>query len=603
MSFNIAVAGLHAAHKRMEVAGNNIANVGTSGFKSSRAEFSAVYSSSALGGSGSAVGDGVRVADVSQNFAAGGAMSSQGRPLDMRIQGKGFFVMSDGGALSYTRSGAFQIDAENFVVDPQGGRLQGYGVSEDGKIVNGVRTDLKIDTANVAPKPTSKMEQTLNLDAASASLAALPRFNPDDARTYTRVVTRTIRDAGVPAVKEVRGKDAKGQDIVIIHARAAVPPQDHELKQYFVKTTDNDWTSYILIDGVNPLDPSSLSPLEVGLHTHPGGQLSLTGNSAAVSKVSETELALRDWQPATMVNGGSAPSGAANAGPIKLALDDAGAPLLDPADLVMSRPVPVFDPSDITTFNKMFTTNVFDSLGESHQMTQHFVKDGSNSWKMHVLIDGRNPQDPERTDPVTASMLFDARGDLRSLVAGQGLVVSNQKVTLGNWVPAKDLDGAGAGNRWGSNGASANPEGIALDLSKLSQYRAQTALTSPITDGHAAGEMRDLSIDRNGIISAGFSNGLNRKIGQVMLASFTNEQGLQPISGTRWKETHESGRANYDGAAVGSLGSIVGRSLEGSNVSLAEELVELIQAQTAYQANSKTLSTEAELMQTLIRAT
>jgi flagellar hook protein FlgE len=176
-------------------------------------------------------------------------------------------------------------------------------------------------------------------------------------------------------------------------------------------------------------------------------------------------------------------------------------------------------------------------------------------------------------------------------------------LTLDNWVPAKDLDGVGAGKRWGSNGASANADGIVLDMSKLSQYRADTALISPVTDGHAAGEMRDLSIDRNGIISAGFSNGLHRKIGQVMLASFTNEQGLQPVSGTRWKETHESGIANYDGAAVGSLGSIVGRSLEGSNVDMSQELVDLIQAQTAYQANSKTLSTEAEMMQTLIRAT
>jgi len=603
MAFNIAVAGLHAAHKRMEVSGNNIANVGTSGFKSSRAEFSAVYSSAALGGSRSSSGDGVRLADVSQNFKAGGAVSSEGRPLDMRIQGKGFFVMSDGGALSYTRSGAFHIDAENFVVDPQGGRLQGYGVNADGKIVTGLRSDLRIDTANIAPKATGKLEQTLNLDSAATSLAALPLFNPDDPRTYTRMVTRTIQDAGVAEVKEVRGKNAKGEDAVLTQARAAVPPQDHELKQYFVKTADNDWTSYILIDGINPLDPLSTSPLEVGLHTQANGALSLTGNSAAVSKTSDTELALAGWQPAIKVNGGWKPSDAANAGPVKLSLSDASTALLDPADAVMPRPVPTFDPSDISTFNNMFTTGLFDSLGNMHQMTQYFVKDGSNSWKMHVLVDGRNPQDPERTDPVTASMLFDARGNLQSLVGGQGLVATNQKLMLGNWVPAKDLDGGGAGKRWGANGASANAEGIVLDMGKLSQYRAQTALISPITDGHAAGEMRDLSIDRNGIISAGFSNGLHRKIGQVMLASFTNEQGLQPVSGTRWKETHESGIANYDGAAVGSLGSIVGRSLEGSNVDLSQELVDLIQAQTAYQANSKTLSTEAELMQTLIRAT
>src|SRR4051812_6328079 len=125
MSFNTAVSGLHAAHKRMEVAGNNIANVHTSGFKSSRAEFSAVYSSSMLGGNRTASGDGVEVANVSQNFAPGGVITSEGRALDMRIQGSGFFVMSDGGSISYGRAGAFIKDAQNFVVDSHGSRLQG----------------------------------------------------------------------------------------------------------------------------------------------------------------------------------------------------------------------------------------------------------------------------------------------------------------------------------------------------------------------------------------------------------------------------------------------------------------------------------------------
>ena len=101
----------------------------------------------------------------------------------------------------------------------------------------------------------------------------------------------------------------------------------------------------------------------------------------------------------------------------------------------------------------------------------------------------------------------------------------------------------------------------------------------------------------------GFSNGEHRNVGQVMLASFANNQGLQPVSDTRWVETLASGVANYDTPGVGTLGSVIGHSLEGSNVTLTNELVELIQAQTAYQANSKTLSTEAELMQTLIRAT
>lgn len=603
MSFNIAVAGLNAAHKRMEVAGNNIANVGTTGFKSSRAEFSAVYSSSVLGNSQNAVGDGVQLASVSQSFAPGGVLSGTGRALDMRVQGKGFFVMSDNGAISYGRSGACHADAENYIVDSHGSRLQGYGVNADGKVISGVRTDLKIEGGSIAPKATSKVERTLNLDSAAASLAAIRRFDVNDPTTWTRMTTQTIQDAGVPEVKEVKGKDSNGNDIIITPAQAAVPPQDHQLQQYFVKVDDNNWTSYVLVDGVNPFNPSSSVPLEVGLQKSSLGKLSMTGATAAVKVTNDTELSLQDWRPAMQVNGQWKPSPAANAGPIKLPLVDASGPLLDPADAAISRPVPAFDPTDTTTYNKAWTAGVFDSLGNQHLMTQYFVKDGNNSWKMHLLIDGRNPQDPTRTDPMTASVLFGSHGSMQSLVGSSGLTAADNKLTLSGWVPAKVLDGGNAGSRWAGNGAIGDPGGIVLDLSKLTQHQTGMGSSGLVADGYAAGEANQLSIDKSGIISMNFSNGLHRKIGQVMLATFANEQGLNPISNTRWVETYDSGVANYDTPGAGNLGSIVNQSLEGSNVKLTEELVELIQAQTAYQANSKTLSTEAELMQTLIRAT
>ncbi|MGA3683653.1 flagellar hook protein FlgE [Pseudomonas graminis] len=578
MSFNTAVSGLHAAHKRMEVAGNNIANVHTSGFKSSRAEFSAVYSSSMLGGSRTASGDGVQVANVSQNFAPGGVITSEGRALDMRIQGNGFFVMSDAGFISYGRSGAFIKDAQNFVVDSHGSRLQGYGVTDAGEVISGVRTDLKIDAADMSPKATGKMEQTLNLNAASPSLGAIPRFDPGDPTTYTRVTGRLIQDAGVP-------------------------PQDHELKQYFVKTEDDNWTSYILVDGVNPLDPTSTAPLEIGLQVSAAGRLSVTGSTAAVKMISDTELSLQKWRPAINVNGSWTVSPAPAPGPISLPLLDGGLPVLDPADSLMPRPVPTFNPADITTYTKASTYGVFDSLGMRHEMTQYFVKDGSNSWKMHTLIDGRNPQDPTSTAPSTASMLFDSGGSLQSLIGSQWLTAANNTLTLEGWVPAKPLDGNKPGGRWGANGAVGIADGIVMDFNKISQHNAATGSINPVIDGHAAGQATQLTIDKSGMLMIAFSNGLHRNVGQVMLASFANNQGLQPVSDTRWVETLASGVANYDTPGVGTLGSVIGHSLEGSNVTLTNELVELIQAQTAYQANSKTLSTEAELMQTLIRAT
>ena len=601
MSFNIAVAGLKASHKRLEVAGNNIANVGTAGFKSSRPEFSAVYASTHLGG-GTAAGSGVQVANVSQDFSAGAVLSSQGRQLDMRVQGKGFFVMSDDGALSYSRAGAFQKDANDYVIDNHGSRLQGYGVNAKGEILSGVRTDLRIDTANMSPKATSSVGQTINLDSSAPSLAALPVFNPDDARTYTRVHTQTVQDAGVPEVKEVTGTDSQGNVVVLTPAKAAVAPQDHELRQYFVRTDDNQWTSYLLIDGVNPLDPTTRSPLQIGLTKSPSGNVVLSTASAAIDKVSDTELALRDWKPAHNINGSWNASGAASTGSISLPLVDGATPLLDDADALMTRPVPPFDLTDITTYNKTFPSSVYDSLGNRHALDQYFVKDGNNSWKLHVLVNGRNPADPSRTDPLTASVVFDSNGGVQSLVGGPGLAASNGTLTLEGWVPSK-MEDANKGGRWIANGAAGNVDGITIDFNKLTQHNAETARISPQIDGHASGHIVGLVIDGKGVMSASFDNGLHRKIGQVMLASFANEQGLQPTSNTRWRETHDSGVAEYDAAGTGSLGAVISGSLEGSNVQLTDELVELIQAQTSYQANSKTLSTEAELMQTLIRAT
>lgn len=124
MSFNIGLSGLYAANKQLDVTGNNIANVATTGFKSSRAEFEDVYSATRLGTGSKTIGNGVRLANVSQQFSQGD-VNNTGNVLDMGIQGNGFFILSDNGSLSYTRAGAFKTDAQNFVVDNNGNRLQG----------------------------------------------------------------------------------------------------------------------------------------------------------------------------------------------------------------------------------------------------------------------------------------------------------------------------------------------------------------------------------------------------------------------------------------------------------------------------------------------
>lgn len=360
---------------------------------------------------------------------------------------------------------------------------------------------------------------------------------------------------------------------------------------------------YTLIEGRNPVDHTTTTPLKVLITKNPDGSLSSAGDGEHIKKTSDTEFTLNGWKPTQQLNGIWAASPAANDGSIVLSLSDGAINGVDEGDAVMGRRVPTFDPSDVTTFNKSFATPVYDSLGNQHEMTQYFVKDDTNSWKMHVLVNGRNPADPEKTAPASAQITFDSYGSVQSMTGSQGLAVANRTLTLEGWVPAKVIDGGTNNEKWVSNGARSSSGGIAIDLNKLSQHHAETARVSAQQDGHAAGNINNISIDMNGVLSAGFTNGLHKKIGQITLASFANEQGLQPGSHTHWRETNASGIANLDAPKVGSLGGIVSGALEGSNVELTNELVELIQAQVAYQANSKALSTEATLMQTLIQAT
>ncbi|SDQ89545.1 flagellar hook protein FlgE [Pseudomonas sp. UC 17F4] len=439
MSFNIGLSGLYAANKQLDVTGNNIANVATTGFKSSRAEFADVYSANKLGVGTNNIGNGVRLAAVSQQFT-NGDITNTGNVLDMGIQGQGFFVLSDNGALSYTRAGAFQTNKDNYVVTADGLRLRGYGVDENGKIINGVLTDLKIDTSALAPKSTTAIDQGLNLNSSDKVIPATTTFSPTD---------------------------------------------------------ENSW-------------------------------------------------------------------------------------------------------------NKTFATKIYDSQGNEHVMDQYYVKTGTNTWKSYTLIDGRNPLSPAEEPPkaLEGTIVFNSDGSVKSMTAGaagSGYEVVNKVFKLTGWIPAEVTNASAKPPVWGSNGSAANAGGIAIDMTDTTSYNTPTTRLSQSQDGYATGILSSLSIDSSGVMFASFSNQQSRAIGQVAIASFANEQGLQPMGGTRWTETYSSGIPGIDAPKTGTLGAIASNSLEASNVNLTNELVELIKAQSNYQANAKTISTQSTIMQTIIQ--
>ncbi|MDR0207824.1 MAG: flagellar hook protein FlgE [Pseudomonas putida] len=451
MSFNIGLSGLYAANKQLDVTGNNIANVNTVGFKSSRAEFADVYAgANRLGVGKNQVGNGVRLAAVSQQFSQGD-INNTGNVLDMGIQGQGFFVLSDNGSMVYTRAGAFQTNKDNYVVTSDGLRLQGYAADSTGKIQKGVLTDLQIDTSALAPKATSLIDQGINLNSSATDI-----------------------------------------------------------------------------------------PL--------------------------------------MVDDGT-------------------------GTMVPNKP---FDPSDETTYTKSFPTKVYDSQGNEHTMEQFYRKTGTNQWTMYTLVDGRNPFDPASTTPLSGTISFNSDGSVNAMTAnntglpaGSSFTVSNNTFTMTGWIPAAK----NAAGNWAANGAAGNAGGMRLSMNSTTSYNTETARMSQSQDGYATGILSSLSIDSTGVMFASFSNQQSRAIGQVAVASFANEQGLQQIGGTRWTETFSSGIPGIDAPKTGTLGSVESNSLEASNVNLTQELVELIKAQSNYQANAKTISTESTIMQTIIQMT
>lgn len=247
MSFNNALSGINAAQKDLNVTANNIANVNTTGFKESRAEFADVYANSIFVNAKTQVGNGVATGAVAQQFHQG-ALQFTNNALDLAIQGNGFFVTSDGLTnldRSYTRSGAFKLNESSYMVSNSGGYLQGYEINADGtpKAVSiNATKPIQIPDRAGEPVQTSQIEASFNLPSTASPLAAgngaadASKFDPKDSSTYSSSTSVVVYDSlGEP----------------------------HTITQYFVKEADpanltqaaspTAWRMY-MYEGDKPID-------------------------------------------------------------------------------------------------------------------------------------------------------------------------------------------------------------------------------------------------------------------------------------------------------------------------------------------------------------
>ena len=193
MPFAIALSGLNAASADLGVTANNVANVNTTGFKMSRAQFSEVFAVGTQSVSSSASGSGVRLSAIAQQFTQGN-IDFTDNALDLAIGGEGFFVLSDNGARSYTRAGAFGVDNQGYVVNAQGARLQAYPYAGSGLFNTGTPQDLQLTIGANPPAETTQADFGINLPA-NAAVPLNPVFDSTDPSSFNHTTSVTVYDS------------------------------------------------------------------------------------------------------------------------------------------------------------------------------------------------------------------------------------------------------------------------------------------------------------------------------------------------------------------------------------------------------------------------
>lgn len=229
-----------------------------------------------------------------------------------------------------------------------------------------------------------------------------------------------------------------------------------------------------------------------------------------------------------------------------------------------------FDPKDNTSYNDTYTTQIYDSLGREHTLNQYFVKnEDDNSWEVHYYMDGAEMPN------ATQTLEFTEQGVLKSPTGAVPL-----EVTI----------------------AGAEPLEINLSYTGTTQFGSDFSVSKNKSSGYASGERTGQTIDKDGSVYATFSNGERLLQGQLILANFANPNGLATQDGTTWGQTASSGAPLTGAPGVGLFGAVKSGALEASNVDLTSELVNLMNAQRNYQANTKVISTNDNMMNALFQA-
>jgi len=269
-----------------------------------------------------------------------------------------------------------------------------------------------------------------------------------------------------------------------------------------------------------------------------------------------------------------------------------------------------FNAADSTTYTTQTSATVYDTLGESHILTSYFVNKGVytaasppsatppgtgfSKWEVYHSMDGtavnvKNPAPPATATgaggEIGETLYFDSAGKIQF----PAKVVSGS-TTIGS-VALEDFP---------ITNSSASPLSIKMNYDRSTHLSAKFSVDNLTQDGLPAGRLTGIDIDKEGVVFARFSNGGSTPLGKVALTRFPSAQGLVKLGDTLWAQSANSGEPIPGEAGANNFGIIQSGALEGSNVDLAAQLVNLIVAQQSYQANAQTISTEDTITQTIL---
>ena len=546
------LTGLNVNQTRINTIGHNIANVNTTAFKGSRTLFQTQLShtvsmgtppSTNSGGTNPLqIGLGATVGTTQRNTNAG-SLETTGIASDLAFNGRGFFVLRDGDNRQvYTRDGAFSVDSENYLVSMDGHRLQGFGVDEGFNIVPGVLQDLSIPLGTLT---VANATENVTMDGDLSAAGTIATQGSEHA-SQALVTGGGAAVTGTTLLTDVRDAAypatplfAAGNTITV----SGVVKGDRQLpSQSFVVGT----TGTTLDDFANWLEGAFGVNTEAGVPGTPGITIE---NGALVVRSN---------------------AGEQNGFEISAA--------------------------DFTTDNA--------SVALPFQFTQNAAANGSGLYTSFTAYDSLGTpvavnvtlalESTPNTGPVWRYYVESPDTSGVSRVLSSGTVNFD---TQGNYLSANgnqfSLDRSATG--------SATPLVFNIDFSNVHGLSTQTsAVVASEQDGYPPGTLIHYGIGEDGTISGTFSNGLNHTLGQVAVATFSNDEGLVAETDNTFTLGPNSGAATINTAGQLGAGTLLSGALEGSNVDLSGEFIGLVTSSTAYQAASRVISVSSDLLNQLM---